>query len=98
MMMQPYFLPKRQKRKLIEDRIRNRDETNRLKRVLVLQRRTRVSRYVSSNDPTMPSIDRFNYAVSSSCYLHTIDHRRHHRAVQEHVCQQDHATVQEESR
>lgn len=46
MMMEPYFLPKRQKRKLIEDRVRMRDETNRLKRVLVLQRRTRVSRVI----------------------------------------------------
>ncbi len=93
-MMQPYFLPKRQKRKLIEDRIRNRDETNRLKRMLVLQRRTRVSSFVSSNDPTiLYIIDQINNAVLSSCYLYAIDHRRHHRAVQEHMCQKDHTTV-----
>ena len=98
-MMQPYFLPKRQKRKLIEDRIRNRDETNRLKRVLVLQRRTRVSPFVSSNDPTMLYIiDQINNAVLLSCYLYTIDHRCHHRAVQEYMCQTDHATVQKDSR
>ena len=57
-MMKPYFLPKRQKRKLIEDRIRTRDETNRLKRVLVLQRRTRVSVSPSRMMPSIaPSID-----------------------------------------
>lgn len=63
MMMDPYFLPKRQKRKLIEDRVRMRDETNRLKRVLVLQRRTRVSRVIH------PFIHKINNTVSLSFNL-----------------------------